>query len=406
MSKQVSIGVYSDRHRGVPVSILEGFKALGFRALHRGSNAYKRGEVEDFAVIVLTGLHGNSKEILEDYEAKGIPVLIYDLARVRSPDFNHIYLGFGGLNWMPKVAVDDKRLKKIEFNGVKDHKGGNKIVILGQMPNDQAHSFSLKGLDEIYNKAIAEISKNSEKDIIFRPHPLNNHKHDIKGAEIRTNEQEDLFEALEDAHAVVTLNSTSAITALRLGIPVFAMDNSFLSSVSVDIDTLGIIDDLDAELLDKEVVEEFFQKLSYSQWSIKEVASGEALEFLMGDIDLEIPEVVAKTLPEVNVEEAEKAAEAIKKENKEPEEQDDQSDAVDSGATENSSEGSDVVEGSDDASTGDATAMGSAEDGSGDGSDAQEAPEAELPTGVVVNVKKPKKKAAKKKTPAKKKAKK
>ena len=78
-------------------------------------------------------------------------------------------------------------------------------------------------------------------------------------------------------HAVVTYNSTVGLASILHGVPVFCDPSCFYAEMCST--SLSRIDDPRWPLLGDRV--EFFSRLAYAQWTFDELASGEALDFIM-----------------------------------------------------------------------------------------------------------------------------
>ncbi len=414
--KNKTAAVYSDRLKHTPVSVMDGLRSIGFNVKHRGATAYRAGETEQFDVVFVSGLHGQARQVVADYEKKNVPVIVHDLGRVRK-DLNHVYLGIGGLHWLPKGKADDKRLKKILFTGTQERPEGKHVLIVGQKGNDQSHQLSNDDLDKLYNALIVEIKKHTDLPIIFRPHPLRSYNQKISGAEVVTPEQESLHEALDGAVAAVMHSSTSGLTALELGVPVFCEKGSFLEPIAS-----GLLDDLssieDPATPDDKDVKNFFQRVSYTQWSVREIVSGAAIKYIVGQIGIETedcaisddedtqetPEEASGT--ETNDEESKDANDSEKQTEESPEGADG---AADSDVDQDNTSKDDIPDENAAAGEPESTPSGLQADDDEDGDTGGDQPDRakEVPPvaktqqapGAVINIKKPKPKKPKAKKP-------
>jgi hypothetical protein len=145
----------------------------------------------------------------------GIPYLIIDLGYIdngRAAKFSISFNGFHGTAWSdPKVLDREPR----PMPGYSDWRSGegDKVVVVGQMPNDQ----SLRGQDinAWMGRAASAARDAFGKPVIKRPHPKMLNPWEPANDPWST--------ALEEAYAVVTWTSTAAIGSVLAGVPTIAM---------------------------------------------------------------------------------------------------------------------------------------------------------------------------------------
>jgi hypothetical protein len=252
-----------------PTSISEGIQALGYKINHLAQNGWKSSEYLacDFAVIY--GMRLNGKEIIEQHNKMGVPVLVCDLGYIDRAMKNNGYdgywqLGLNGLNWLPETA-DNKRLK---WAVPKQNKGGDYVLIAEQTPNDASHGMDIPELNRWTQNKVRQCEELGI-DYIVRPHPMNSWSEYHRDTTIE--------EDIERASYVVVHNSNTGNDALMMGKPVICDRETRYKPTYYD-------------LVDKEIsrspkypenLEDYLCRLSYAQWTRDEIATGKAMEYVL-----------------------------------------------------------------------------------------------------------------------------
>lgn len=180
-------------------------------------------------------------------------------------------LGFNGLNGYANFHSENSPGDRWSKHGVqvkpwKDT--GDYILLMGQIGGDQSvkHCNILKW----YQKVISEIKEITDIPIWFRPHPNGRKNYDLTG--LAGYKLGKLEEDLERALKVVTFNSNSGVDAVINGVPVIAMDRGSMVYEVAQNDIR-----IENELFDRT---QWLNDLAYKQWTMKEIAKGEAWEHL------------------------------------------------------------------------------------------------------------------------------
>lgn len=149
-------------------------------------------------------------------------------------------------------------------------KGGEHVLVNCQVPSDG----SVQHIDivEWARSIVTRLKDYTEREIIFRPHPLAREATpDIPGA-VRS--ERTLEEDLENAWAIVTYNSTSSAMAALGGVPIFAMDVGSLAWPIARHDVCYIEQPIYPRR------EQWAYNLAYCQWTLEEFSNGIAWEHL------------------------------------------------------------------------------------------------------------------------------
>lgn len=171
-------------------------------------------------------------------------------------------LAWNGLNNRGTAPIIDDGGERFERN----HAGmlkpwnpeGDYVLIMGQVPGDA----SLQGRD-LSGWYAEQAAKDWRMPVYFRPHPLAYKRaavHSVDGAKTLAG---DLSDALERAAWVVTFNSNAGVDALLAGKATHVDDEG---SMAWNVTNR----------------EQWAHRLAWRQWSMDEIASGEAWERIRG----------------------------------------------------------------------------------------------------------------------------
>lgn len=180
--------------------------------------------------------------------------------------------GYNGLNgradFIPSHA-DDGRTGPF-MNTLRPYKDtrGDYVLIIGQIPNDA--SVAHIGFYDWLNDTIRQLTSITERAVFYRPHPLD--KNPIF-PDVRVLHS-DLDTAISNAHCVVTLNSNTGVDSVIAGVPVISMDKGSMVYDITDHD-LSFVND--PRTFDRTV---WFNRITYAQWSMDEIRSGDAWDHL------------------------------------------------------------------------------------------------------------------------------
>lgn len=214
------------------------------------------------------------------------------------------FLSHQGTFFSSKHGNDRLQKLDIQWNGWKHEQGGH-IVLMLQLPGDA----SLRNIDmwEFGLWAYNKLRATTNKKIIIRTHPHHNpkgvddvHKFisditllDDPNVKIRIGSKEKtLQDDLKGAYCTVSYSSGSAIDSVLAGIPTIAMDpGNFTYGISSNF--IEHIEGDKLRLARDEDVKQWLYNLSYSQWSVDEMASGRVWQHLKPIIDEKILEAHA-----------------------------------------------------------------------------------------------------------------
>ena len=265
------IAIFGKQSFDFIAAIAQGFAALGLKPELRHPG-YSEGQPENgFDMIVVHGLHGETQNIFNRYSAAGVPGLVLDLGFIYRPDY--FQLGWGGLNWIPAFDCEPARAQAM-FGDIptEPKRGGQYVLVCCQKHGDKQHN--LRSVRVWADETIKKIKLFTDKPIRFRPHPLYNFNPGIAGVEYSNPDEVSFSSDIENACCMVTYNSTAAYQAILSGVQVFCDPSAVYAPIC----------NTDLSEIDRPVfkpLKSFFNRLAYGQWTMAEMASGEALQFLL-----------------------------------------------------------------------------------------------------------------------------
>lgn len=237
------------------------------KCVWRHPHFWRDDEAESFDLVVVLGLHGKNANILRVYTARGVPVVVLDLAYFRDVQ-GYWQVGVGGINRPPAFPCPGDRFDALGLSV--QPSGGDPdgyILYAAQRPGDRSHGLSFRRWRELLRQAPGKI----------RMHPK-----DVP-------QETTLAEDLAGARMLKTLCSTSGIEALLAGIPAVA-----------DLPERAAWGELSDETLPSvEARTELFRRLAYGQWTMDEMRDGTCAAFVLNhlipSVPIEIPEVSTDT---------------------------------------------------------------------------------------------------------------
>lgn len=251
-------GIFIPQSEPLAQAFATGLGGLGWQIVWRSGAHHKEGETESFGLVVVDGQRGCKRALVSDYAAKGVRSLVADLSYFRDVP-GYWQLGDGALNRIPSFACPPDRFKALGLP-VKAFGGNAKgyTLIAAQRPHDASHGLSADGYATWLDAQDGKV----------RPHPL------------ESTPDNSLADDLAGAKLVRTLCSTTGLDALLAGVPAVAElpDRAVWGELSGE--TLPSMTDRIA----------LFSRIAYAQWTLDEIASGEAIKFTLDPQPLSAPE--------------------------------------------------------------------------------------------------------------------
>lgn len=257
---------------------VEGAARLGYSPVWRNPQHWLPNECEPFDLVVVSGLHYRRANLITEYNNRNIPVIVNEQGYLKREQYDQ--LSYKWLNRLWPIECTDDRFKLLGLELKPNMKTDGHILIADQKENDTQHNKSRQELNDYFIQCIAEIRENSDRKIVYRPHPktLERDWLDLKanGIEVHDHRKIPTWASLKKAYAVVTYNSNIGNEALLDGIHVFSAGTTSYSGLSNK--NLSNIES--PILLTTEQRQAYFNRVAYSQWNKQEMESGEALAWL------------------------------------------------------------------------------------------------------------------------------
>lgn len=189
-------------------------------------------------------------------------------------------LGWNGLNGHAQFEIDDvdgsRWLRHYSLVVQPWRTDGEYVLVMGQVPADM----SVQRIDfkAWARSTMARLRELTDLPVLFRPHPS---RVDTMG--LRPQLLGDLGDALAKAAVVVTYNSNSGVDSVLAGVPTIALDaGSMAWPVAAHEFTMS------PPTLPREP---WLHRLAWCQWTLDEIASGEAWETIGRNVEARIERV-------------------------------------------------------------------------------------------------------------------
>lgn len=209
----------------------------------------------------------------QELRHRGHDVLVMERGYLGDREVWHS-LGWNGLNGRAtfnESMADPERFRFHHGHRAQPWKdGGDYVLLIGQVPGDM--SLAGKDLRKWYADTASEAREHYGLPVVFRQHPVALERGlfmEVPGVE---QDAGDLGSALESAAVVVTWNSNTAVDAVLAGVPAITYDRG---SVAWEVTGHAI----GAE--QKPDREDWLARLAWKQWTLAEMASGEAADCIM-----------------------------------------------------------------------------------------------------------------------------
>lgn len=296
------LGLYGRSTDAVLQAVAQGATALGWVPVFRRDGVFTPDCCGAFDAVVVRGFRGHGGTIRDAYHARGVPVLVLDLPKLRTQCGAH-YLGLNTLHWLPGDPLPEDRLAAIHLPEPLEVPGAD-VLVLGQKPDDAAHGMSEAALLAWGTELAAALRSRTPRELVWRAHPLAGSLRPA-GYDRYANPAAPLLDSLVRAAWVVTYNSTSAVDAALVGRPVVVLDpNAFAAPIA----TVGL-PEADPDPVSTELRRAFLSRLAYTQWSLDELLTSYPLRFtLLGERPARIADSLTVVAPPARSRRARKAA--------------------------------------------------------------------------------------------------
>ena len=251
-------GERDPHHDKVLTAFAEGVRETGDECFMRPVQEYA-----DCDVAVVFGVRKKAVpfshhrgEIIDRHKKKNKPVIVIDSGYVKRNDY--FMVGLNGLNGRADFKNGSRpsdRWEALEIELKPYRKDGDHILVCGQIPWDA----SVQDFDHAQwcLDVMEDLRARTKRPIRFRPHPI-----------IATYPLPPLERDMQDAFAVVTFSSNSAVDAVIEGVPVFALDRGSMAWHVANTSLQWI------DMPRKAPREAWACNLAYAQWNLEEMREG------------------------------------------------------------------------------------------------------------------------------------
>lgn len=276
------IGRYTSKERHKAMA--KGIKAVGgeYIGVMNPQPDYIRQLAEKRTVLFAftSGMHKADRTARETLQSLKIPLIVLDLgyfkrAKNARDVSGYNQAGIGKIGWTPPLACPPDRWKSLAIPDAAEPRRSNNrtVLVLGQCANDSQHHMKAEQLHAWFSEKTAPFMADGWR-IVYRPHPMERAPEPAAtwAHETRTNEKQNLADALSSCGQVVTFNSTAGLDAILAGIPVVCSPMAHYADIAFYGHHLSQVT--------KDQVMSYMYRLAYSQWTCPELERGAPIRFL------------------------------------------------------------------------------------------------------------------------------
>lgn len=263
-------------------ALLEGARAIGHATRITPGKYWKPGEADDRAhAVMVVGLHGSARMLRDLYVARGIPVWVMDLPRLRDAGYAAGF-SLNTLHWIPERATGPAP----KTRGVLAGRTKDRVLVIGQKPLDAAHGMDHAEGVQWAVDTITLLRARTTLPIHYRAHPLAPHVSDV-GADA-VDRAPSMREALATAACIVTFNSTAGWDAIDAGVPVVATAPAEMVGYRdyAMTDLPGTLDGLAPLTANRR--REALRRVAQTCWTMDDLASGAAAAAMFGAVPVAV----------------------------------------------------------------------------------------------------------------------
>lgn len=189
--------------------------------------------------------------------------------------FSYTSIAWNGLNGnaaFPEYPDDGgERFRACGFELHPLREAGDYALVIGQVATDMA----VRGISihEWTKRTVRRVHKMTGLPVVYRPHPQDVKRRrmvPVRGVPVDTG---DLQAALDKAALVVTYSSNTAVDALVAGVPAVAESEGSMAYGVAAPDIGGVVA--------WSARDQWAHALAWKQWTLEEIASGQALQGLV-----------------------------------------------------------------------------------------------------------------------------
>lgn len=255
------------------------------------SDFQERERVNEWTDIAcMIGVKGRSKQIMEAHLTAGKHTIYFDkgfFSGANGPRSKYVRISvdsFQLLGYFMNAKWPSDRFDALNIKVAPRYtKGENILICGGSLKYAQWHNLpSIDGLDPATSWAkmmVEEIRKYTKRPIVYSPKPSWQDAVPVPGAAFRRPPGTHIQDELKTTWLCLTYGSNAALDAILAGIPAIVTGDGIAKPMStklVDIERPFFPTD--------EQRQEWLNTVAYNQWSLPELASGQAWEMLKPQI--------------------------------------------------------------------------------------------------------------------------
>lgn len=277
------------REAMLAAALAEGVRAFGDkyeirRTADYGDDRPYEGPSGDTDVACVFGLKGRSRQIMRDHRDMSRATVYFDKGYTRTKgeaghtEYSRVAVnGADPLAYFQTIRRKGDRWERLGVQ-MRPRKGnGGHVLVCGS--TQKYHDFhDLGDAREYAAKVMFRIRKQSERQIVYRPKPSDNSK-PIAGYAFSSGSTS-IVEALRGCHCLVTHGSSAALDAIFAGVPALVLGPCIARPVAETE-----IENIERPRWPNEgELMRWAHDMAYTQWTARELRSGEAWQDLRARI--------------------------------------------------------------------------------------------------------------------------
>lgn len=266
-----------------------GALACGDRLEAVPAQDFRDADLADVAVMV--GLRAHTREVVDAYRAAGRRTIVLDKGAIRvrnASDYVRVYLdGGSSLAYLMRERRPPDRWEALQIDAARPRRTSRSHHVLYANNSQKVHDYwRLGSADELTERTFALMRRMApRRPMVFRPKPRAMDFREVE--DVRTSvKPETIEDALENCHVLVTYTSHCSVNAVLAGVPVVALGPNPAAPIAGKY----LEQILDPPVPDEAARDQWLFNMAYAQWTEDELASGEAWEFIRGEIEATLPQ--------------------------------------------------------------------------------------------------------------------
>lgn len=264
------------REQGIADAFVAGLRRHGVRA----DKLIVQGDTDlpiETDAVCMFGV--KSRKLWDWYRRTGVQILYFDKGYIRrGPDSNAMRVSVNAhhpTRWLMAADHSADRFDRLGLEVKPWRKSGSRVIFVGS--SAKYHDFhGLLEPTEYAQRIIRRIRKQTNRDVVYRPKPSWGDAVPIEGTAFAQDRRITIESLLEGAHALVTHGSGACFEAMLAGVPSVVLGDAVARPIS-STELEDVVDPLIASDQDRL---KLLSNLAYWQWTLPEMESGAAWDFL------------------------------------------------------------------------------------------------------------------------------